>query len=244
MTPFLTAFDTSHLAGEFRQRWNDAAFEHLRILGEIGYEVSVSRDLNDLVSFWQDHDGQANLFEAPNFNPHYWPSASERDTLLCFLEKDGRQVGSCGYRLIELYDPRHCRPLTLKEAFDEKFYYYEQPEMGPANERCELRPHSVQWIYDCTICVAGALWLQSDIRGRDIFKSFGRLSRILAVTLREWNYSYMVVVFCPANRQIAMEHFLFTEFLPHSMTFRGEPYEVAWSNRADAIRLALERTQP
>ena len=237
---FLDAFNTSHLAEDLRGAWNDAAMSALVSLGNAGFDVTVSTDLYDLAAFWADHRGQPQLREFPNFDVHYWPSASKSNTLLCFLERDGRKVGACGYRLIELFDKRQMRPLTLKEAFDERFFFYEQPDMGPANECCHLRPHSSEWICDCVVCVAGALWIEKQHRGMDLFKSFGKLSRLLAVTAQSFSYSYMVVMFCPDNRELAMDHFGFSEYVPHACSFRGEEWWVAWSTRADAIRLALQ----
>lgn len=242
MIPFLKAFDTSRLHEPARTAARDIGLRHFGVLQKNGFDVSVSRDLHDMADFWRDHGDPPDMFKSPVFDPFFQPHANERNTLLCFLEKDGKRIGTCGYRTIELRDPRQLRALTLRDAFEDLWYFYEVPELAPTGETCVLHPIDIgRRIRDGLHAIAGALWIKDtpETRGVGAFKSFGKLSRLLSITVKDFPWQSMIFVFCPENRKLAQEQFGVTEFFPKAIRYRSADWDMAWASWDDIVRDAL-----
>lgn len=239
MKHFQDAFNVSYVEPERREILNTVKNRSLAWLGHEGYQVLVSRELHHIVEFWTKYRGGKNLLEMPYFDPRCWPNASKSNTLLLFLQKDGEIVGSCGFRLVDLFDRRRMQPLTLREAIRERHFFYLDPGLGPEGETAECRGHITDLIQDCTVCIAGSVWLRPDLQGLDVFKAFVRISRLATFTAPEFIWSWAVTMYTNRNRDIALDHYGMPSYHPVAIRFRDEDWWLATASRQDIIEITL-----
>lgn len=238
MTPYLDAADFSALEPGLRERCQQGVVAPaLAELATEGCQARVSRDLNDLTRFWQAN-AETDVLQTTAFDPAYHPAETPVQGL--FLEKEGRvgPIGTVWCRLVRLQDPRTLKSLTLKQALEELYIFYHDPDDAPRREKCTVAAEIAEDIKRSTICYGGALWIHPEFRGAGLFRAFSTLSRVLSLTGFAEPWHWFMLLTEDKNRIVALDHFPCTSYT-RGVVHKGVHKWLCTATYQDAVRLAL-----
>jgi hypothetical protein len=238
LTAYLDGIDLSAIEPSLRNRFQQEIIgPALSLLAKEGYQVKVSRDLNDLKRFWASHKEADDLYQCSAFDAAFHPPGTPVQGL--FLEKGNAQVGTVWCRLVRLLDPRTLRSLTLKQALEELYVFYHDPDDAPRREKCIVDCEIAEDIKRCTVCYGGALWIDKQNRGGGLLKAFSQLSRTLSFTGFAEPWHWFMLLTEDRNRVLALDHFPCTSYT-RGVTHKGIHNWLCTATYQDAIRLALK----
>lgn len=236
MTPF-PSFLFAELAPEIAGKLRALVSRSLSTLGEHGYEVMVSVELEELESFRRENPEH----HTPNtaFDLRWHPHEVHAQGL--FLMRDGRRVGTVWRRIIPLRNRRTLEPLSLKDAFEGLHVFYDDPLDATRRETCSLNNTLPKLIDRGSICYGGFAYFQPQHQRLGLFRPLSDLALVLSITSAE-QWDWFVALSTEEGRERAIAAFPYRRY-EWGMKHNGDDYWLCTASYEEIVSFALKAAE-